>query len=238
MASKRLPGKVLMDIAGTPLLRRLCNRMRLCRRADEVVIATSDQPQDRAIADACAAWGFHVFRGPEQDLTSRLLGAARAHDLTFFVRVTADNPLTDPQGIDALIDALQKRCANMKKSVLVHNMHAKGYPYGTGAEAAHRGVLEICDRDLTRSCDREYFALYVKTHPEQFDCVKIDAPPQLVRPGYFLTVDHPVDLELMRAIYAGVPGEDEICLQEVIRFLDANPELAKRNSNLHQEFAA
>src|SRR6476660_5444669 len=98
ISSGRLPGKALADVAGKPLLRRLYDRMRTCRRADEVVVATSDRPADDVIARACADWAAPVHRGPEQDLTTRLLGAARSIDVSAIVRVTGDNPLTDPGG--------------------------------------------------------------------------------------------------------------------------------------------
>src|SRR6185437_11981074 len=92
MGSTRLPGKALAPICGKPLLQRLCNRMALCRCAHEVIVATSDQPQDDVIEECCAQWGVKDFRGPGRDLTARLLGAADAFRLSEFVRVTADNP--------------------------------------------------------------------------------------------------------------------------------------------------
>src|SRR2546429_6612970 len=101
--SSRLPRKALHPIRGKSLLYRLCDRMTQSREAQTLLVATSDQPQDKEIQDACRARGIPVFRGSERDLTSRLLGAAQAHNLTAFVRVTGDNPLTDPEGIDELI---------------------------------------------------------------------------------------------------------------------------------------
>lgn len=95
MGSKRLPGKALAEIAGQPLLKRLCDRMRLCQRAEDVIVATSNEREDDAIFDSCRSWGFNVFRGPAQDLTTRFLHAAKVYRLNAFVRVTGDNPLTN-----------------------------------------------------------------------------------------------------------------------------------------------
>ncbi|MGB6482868.1 MAG: NTP transferase domain-containing protein [Candidatus Acidiferrales bacterium] len=237
MGSKRLPGKALAEVRGKPLLQGLCNRMRLCRSADEVIVATSDQREDDAIAGACIAWGFPVFRGPAKDLTTRLLGAAKANNLDAFVRVTGDNPLTDPDGIDELIEAfLTIDRAGGSGPSLVHNMHTRGYPYGTGAEVASRSVLELCDLELRCVEERENFAQFAKRHPRQFACTKIDAPPHLLRPQYFLTVDYQEDLDLQGAIYRQFLGRDEISLNEIVAFLDANPALAKLNSHLHHQF--
>lgn len=239
MGSMRLPGKALVPICEKPVLQRLCNRMALCRRAQEVIVATSDQPQDDVIEERCARWEVKVFRGPERDLTARLLGAADAFGLSEFVRVTADNPLTDPEGVDALItELLEQQQGNGTKRVLVHNMHREGHPYGTGAEAASRSVLEYCDRHLTDPHDREYFAAYAKKRTQKFHSVKLHSATDLQRPNYFLTVDHEQDLHLIRTIYESVPDGDDMRLQDVVRFLDANPDLAQSNVHLHQPFSA
>lgn len=236
MGSTRLPGKALVPICGKPLLQRLCNRMALCRRAREVIVATSGQSQDDVIEECCVLWGVKVFRGPERDLTARLLGAADAFGLSEFVRVTGDNPLTDPEGLDALItELMEQQRGNGIRPVLVHNMHRDGHPYGAGAEAASRSVLEYCDRHLTDPHGREYFAAYAKKHSE-FHCVELHSAADIQRPNYFLTVDHEEDLRLIRRIYESVPGGDHMRLKDVIRFLDANPRLAQYNAHLHQPF--
>lgn len=237
MASTRLPGKALAEVGGKPLLQRLCNRMRLCASVDEVIVATSDQREDDAIAEACVAWEFPVFRGPTKDLTTRLLGAVRASKLDAFVRVTGDNPLTDAGGVDELIDTfLAIRAARDSGPVLVHNMHTRGYPYGTGAEVASRSLLEWCDQHLQCAEERENFARFAKQHPCQFASTKMDAPTHLLRPQYFLTVDYQEDLDLQHAICGRFNGRDDVSLDEIVEFLDANPAVARLNSHLHQQF--
>jgi spore coat polysaccharide biosynthesis protein SpsF len=238
MGSQRLPGKALAEVGGKPLLQRLCNRMRLCEWADEVIVATSEEREDDAIAEASVAWGFPVFRGPAKDLTTRLLGAAQASKLDAFVRVTGDNPLTDPSGIDELIETfLAIGAARENGPALVHNMHRRGYPYGTGAEVASRSLLEWCDRELRCAEERENFAQFAKQHPRQFECTQIDAPPHLLRPQYFLTVDYQEDLDLQNTICGHFNGCDEVRLNEVVEFLDENPALARSNSHLHHQFS-
>ncbi len=237
MGSKRLPGKALAGIAGEPLLKQLCQRMGRCQFADDVVVATSNEREDDAIFDACRSWGFNVFRGPAQDLTTRLLGAAKAYGLEVFVRVTGDNPLTDPDGIDDLIGRFcESEAARQGRAVMLHNMHRKGYPYGTGAEVANLSLLEFCDRGLHSLQEREHFAQCAKQQPSEIECIRSDAPPEFLRPQYFLTVDYPEDLELHNRIHNELCGRGDFSLRSVIEFLDGNPELAKMNSHLHQQF--
>lgn len=237
MGSKRLPGKALALISGEPLLKRLCERMKLCRRADEVIVATSSEHEDDAIAEACASWGFEAFRGPAKDLTTRFLRAAEFFHLAVFVRVTGDNPLTDPAGIDELIARfLETEAAQEGRPAILHNMHRKGYPYGTGAEVANLALLEFCDGRLRSLEGREHFAQFSKGQPSEIACTKVDAPQCLLRPEYFLTVDYPEDLRLQQRIHDECRGRGDFTLREVVGFLDANPALARMNSHLHQQF--
>ena len=229
--SGRLPNKALLPIEGKALLHRLCDRVGRSRQAEALVVATSDQPWDQPIEDTCHSCGISVFRGPEQDLTSRLLGASHEHSLTAIVRVTGDNPLTDPQGIDELISAFRREGADY-----VHNAHRFGYPYGTGAELVRVSALKICDRKLEDDGDRENVFLFFRQHPDVFPCLKLNAPPRLLRPKYFLTVDYPEDVKLLSQIYAQFQRRDDVALDEIIEFLDSNPELAQVNSHRHQQF--
>lgn len=238
MASTRLPGKALAEIAGEPLLKRLCLHMRLCKLADEVIVATSSQHEDDAIASACASWGFPVFRGPAEDLTTRFLRAVKVYRLNVFVRVTGDNPLTDPHGIDDLIGNFCETDAIRKgRPAILHNMHRRGYPYGTGAEVANSSLIEFCNRTLRSPHEREHFAQFAKGQASEIECKKIDAPRNLQRPLYFLTVDYAEDLKLQNAIHEEFRGSDDFSLRDVIEFLDNNPSLANMNSRLHQPFA-
>ena len=238
MGSKRLPGKALVDIEGKPLLQRLCDRMKLSQRAADLIVATSNEAQDDAIEDACRSWRISVYRGPEEDLTSRLLGAVNKRALSAFVRVTGDNPLTDPAGVDELIEGFfGDRHTNGEEYAIVHNAHRGGYPYGTGAELATQRVLEECDRDLKSASERECFMTFARSHPERFPCLRVAAPVHLLRPHYFLTVDHAEDLEVQRHIYRRFRGRDNMTLEEIVGFLDANPQVAKLNSGLHEAFA-
>lgn len=237
MASTRLPGKALAEIAGEPLLKRLCRRMERCKLADEVIVATSTQPEDDAIVSACALWGVHVFRGPSEDLTTRFLRAVKVYRLNVFVRVTGDNPLTDAAGIDDLIGSFcQTDAARRRKPAILHNMHRDGYPYGTGAEIANSALLEFCDRTLHSLHEREHFAQFAKGQSSEIECSKTHAPQCLRRPRYFLTVDYPEDLKLQNAIHEEFRGSSDFSLRNVIDFLDKNPDLAKMNAHLHQQF--
>jgi len=231
MGSARLPGKALIPINGKPLLRRLSDRLRAVRRVSSIVVATSDQPADQQIEDACRSWGVPVMRGPETDVLTRFLQVADAWHFDNIVRVTGDNPLTDPEGIDELVGTLEEG-----DSDIVHNAYRGGYPYGTGAELFRVRVLRDCDQTVSDLEWRENVFAYARQRPQRFLCRQVAAPADLYRPGYFLTVDYAEDKVLLEHIYAHFDGEDTVSLRAVVGLLDDRPELAGLNAHLHQPF--
>jgi spore coat polysaccharide biosynthesis protein SpsF len=232
MGSTRLPGKVLRAIAGEALLSRLCARLEGCSSVNSMIVATSTASHDQPLADACRDRGVAVFRGAEEDVLSRFVAVAREYELNTLVRVTGDNPLTDPHGIDALVEAYQATAVH-----LVHNAHRGGYPYGTGAELISVAALVACERRPLTRYEREHVTPHLRNHPEEFSCIKVDAPPELQGTEYFLTIDYPQDLTLLERIYDRFGGRNDIELHKIITFLNDNPALAAVNAGLHQGFA-
>src|SRR5215831_801876 len=107
MGSSRLPGKVIMKIGGRPLLVYLVERISRARTLDAIVVATTTNPHDNLIIEECERRGIPNFRGSESDILGRYVSAARACEADVIVRVTADNPFTDPDSIDRVVDTLK-----------------------------------------------------------------------------------------------------------------------------------
>src|SRR5438105_15212713 len=127
MGSSRLPGKVIMKIGGRPLLVYLFERISRARTLDAIVVATTTNQHDNIIIEECERRGIPNFRGSELDVLGRYVSAARACDAEIIVRVTADNPLTDPDSIDRVVDALAASDAEYAIET--------GLPVGTCGEA-------------------------------------------------------------------------------------------------------
>lgn len=230
MGSNRLPGKVLEPVGGRPLLGLLTDRLKRCRRAKQVVVATGDGPANDPIAE----WGVRdqvrVFRGSEEDVLGRYAACAGTLGLSIIVRATGDNPLTDPDGVDALIEALESGGA-----VYAHNKHPRGYPVGTGAEAITIGALRAAALAAREPYDREHVTQYVLRHPEQFPTRRLDAPAALQTTEAVFTVDYPEDVQLLRRLDEMAPLA-ESSLADVLRCVRANPDLAQINRHLHTEY--
>src|SRR5215204_5835271 len=103
MTSTRLPGKVLADLAGRPMLLRQLERLARCRQVDDIVVATTTQPTDEPVLRVCDAAGVRWFRGDEHDVLGRYLGAAREAAADLIVRITSDCPLIDPAEADRVV---------------------------------------------------------------------------------------------------------------------------------------
>src|SRR5262245_26023982 len=108
MGSTRLFGKVMMKIAGRSLLAYLTERISKARYLQSIVLATTRNPHYNAIIEECERFGITNFRGSESDVLGRYVSAARACDADIIVRVTADNPFTDPESIDRVVDAVSR----------------------------------------------------------------------------------------------------------------------------------
>lgn len=232
MASTRCPGKALALLAGRPLLEVLLRRMATVRGVDGLVLATSVNPENDPLEAVARGAGWEVFRGDEEDVLRRHVECARACGADHVVRVTGDNPLTDVETTERLVD--------------LHRRAGADYTYVPG-DALLMGILsEVISREaLERSWDKggarhrsELVTLYIKEHPEQFVIATGELPPDLYRPEYRLTVDEPEDVRLMQAVFARLDGPGAaLRTRDAIALLDAEPELARSNAHLRHKGA-
>ena len=232
MASSRCPGKALAPLAGRPLLEVLLHRMAGVRGVEGVVLATSVKAENDPLVEVARRAGFEAFRGDEDDVLRRHVDCARALGADHVVRVTGDNPLTDVETIELLVER--------------HRREGADYTYVPG-DALLMGILsEVISRPaLERSWERgearhrsELMTLYIKEHPAEFKVVTADLPAGLYRPEYRLTVDEPEDVRLMQEIFSrlAVPGR-QVTTREAIALLDREPDLARINAHLRHKAA-
>lgn len=164
MGSTRLPGKVMLPVAGKPLLQHHLERLRRVRLADEVVVATTDGAEDTVIADLARSLGFPVFRGSETDVLDRFYQAALAHGAEAVVRVTGDCPLIDPGLIDALLRLFLAADPPLDHAAI----DISHYPRGLDAEAVSMTALAAAWREATEPFEREHVTPFIYRHPHRF----------------------------------------------------------------------
>jgi spore coat polysaccharide biosynthesis protein SpsF len=199
MGSMRLPGKVLKPIAGRPLLDHVMGRLSMLRNEALLIVATTTASADDAIVDRCAALGVACFRGSESDVLARYVACARAHAFDHVARLTADNPFTDVEELDRLID-LHLGDAN-------DYTHSFGVmPIGVGAEIFTRAALERSDVEGREPNHREHVNEYVQENPQLFRIGVLQVPAAKQRPEVSLTVDTEQDYLRACAIASRAPG--------------------------------
>ncbi len=237
MGSTRLPGKVLMRIRQETMLGHLLLRLKRCRTVAEIVVATTVDDRDDAIAAEARERGALVFRGSENDVLSRYVGAAREHGLDPVIRITSDCPLADPSIVDEAVDRFLARRAAAGGVDGVTNARpgARTYPRGLDVEVVARRALEDADARLGRDApEREHVTQYLYRNPERYRIEDLRLPLDLS----FLrwTVDTEDDLSLVREIYGELFASDPgFGLRDVLALLGRRPELLLVNAHVRQK---
>lgn len=220
MSSTRLPGKVLADVAGVPMLGRQVERLLRSRRLDELVVATSDQASDDALADYAAGLDLTVVRGDLEDVLGRFVLTLDAYpEAAAVVRMTADCPLTDWRVLDDLIDLFRATQADY-----ANNTATRTFPHGLDVEVMKASVLRTAAREATSAYDREHVTPFIYNSVGRFRTQVLTRAPSLAQLRW--TVDHPADLDFVRHVYGRLHGSDPDFGTEAVAGLDWNSSTA------------
>ena len=225
-SSSRLPGKVLLPIGVKPMILHQLERLRRCRRLDRLVLATSDQSSDDTLAHVVSTAGFSVFRGDLQDVLERFRACAALEQATTVVRLTGDCPLSDPALVDELVDAFE----HGSWDYLSNSADAQqlSVPDGFDAEVFHAHLLERAALEAQLPSEREHVTPWFRSDSAGLRWGHFRHQP--VRPYYRVTVDDPVDLEVVRSIVEALEPQDPAYgVDAVVAYLEQHPELAARN---------
>jgi spore coat polysaccharide biosynthesis protein SpsF len=216
LGSSRLPGKVLADVAGKPLIQRVLERAVRASRLDGVAVLVPEATTDRPLAELCERLGYVVVAGSEQDALERFRRAAELLSPDVVVRLTADNPLVDPHVVDDLILLFQSRPGVAYGAVacgpLIPSEHR--FPHGLDAEVLPRRVLDEAARRATDAQDREHVTAYVWRRPDTYPSVLLEAPGDWS--GERWTVDVAEDLEFVRGVYRRLGPDNAFGWREVL----------------------
>lgn len=211
MGSTRLPGKVLAEVAGKPLLAHMVERLKRVRELDEIVIATTLNVADDPIIVLARELDIGCFRGSEDDVLQRVLLAAEANGADVVVETTGDCPLIDPSIVSEVIrrflcDPVVDYCSNIIE---------RTFPDGMDVEVFWMDVLSEADRYATDPADREHVSTYIYHHPQQFRLRNVRAGTD--RSDVRLTVDTPADLALVRTVFDGLyPDNPQFGLADIL----------------------
>ena len=225
--STRLPGKVLADLGGHPVLEWVVRAARAATRIDEVIVATSTLVGDDAVAELADSLGVPVVRGSEDDVLARFIAALDAHPADAVIRLTADCPLLDP----TLIDAVAGAWAAAPSHDYVSTVLVRSLPRGLDVELVTAQALRAVDRMATGH-DRVHVTSGVYADPTAYRLLGLCVTP--AADDLRVTLDTPEDLVLLRALVAELPDAPP-AWREVVAALRARPDLVAINAAVQQK---
>jgi spore coat polysaccharide biosynthesis protein SpsF len=221
MSSTRLPGKVMMPLAGAPMMVRQIERIARARRIDRILVATSDRPEDDIIEKTATREGVAVHRGPLDDVLARFIGALDAHPADHVVRLTADCPFADPTVIDATIDTHLAAGGDYASNTPPHRTFPKGLDVEVMTAEALRRAASLAQTPE----DHEHVTWGIHTRPDHF---RLAFHSQAAEEGEVRwTVDRPDDYAFVAAVYDALYPADPAFTSDAIRaFVAARSDLS------------
>jgi len=233
MGSTRLPGKVMKDLAGHPVLWHVIDRIKRVKEIDQIVVATTILPTDDTIEDFCRSGELQFFRGSSEDVLSRYYLAATEYQADTIIRITSDCPVIDPIVVSRMVNAFLSKRTSSKLPSYLSNTLKRSFPRGLDAEIFAAAALSIANRDAADPFEREHVTPYIYLHPELFSIEQYTS--SVDHSQYRLTLDTVEDYRLLSQIYSSLYHEGEIFhLQEILDLFDRKPELVEINRDVKQ----
>jgi spore coat polysaccharide biosynthesis protein SpsF len=249
MAASRLPGKVLLDIAGQPMLARVVTRALRARTLDLVAVATTVDPSDDPVEAWCREHETSIFRGDMFDVLDRFYQAARKFEADVIVRITADCPVIDPVLIDETVQVLHSSLVTRNPSLdfscnRLPPPWTRTYPIGLDVEVCTFTAFERAWKESTEKHQREHVMPYLYegvqfasgtshvahgTSSHGFNIAQLNHDPDYGALRW--TVDTPEDLELMRRVFAHF-GRDDFSWQDVLALQQSQREMFSVNAGV------
>jgi spore coat polysaccharide biosynthesis protein SpsF len=239
MESTRLPGKVLLPLAGRPLLERLLERLRAAKTPFDLVVATTTEAADEPLRELCRGLrrlDVRCFSGHPTDLLDRHYQAARAAGAELVVKIPSDCPLIDPEAVDRVLGFYLARPESWD---FVSNLHPATWPDGNDVEAMPLAALATAWREAARPHEREHTTPFLWDQPERFRVgnvvfggVGAGGGGRDLSMSHRFTIDYAADYTFLRAVFDALwtPARPVFGLAEVLALLAAHPEIQAINA--------
>lgn len=226
IGSSRLPGKVMMDLGGKPVIARVIERVRKASGIDEVVVVTTFDRKDLPIVCLCAEAGLRIFCGSENDVLDRFYQAARLIEPDHVIRVTADCPVLDPMVIEKTL-ALHL----LTSADYTSNTFAERFPDGEDVEVMTFAALQTAWKQASLLSEREHVTPYIRKHPELFRHASLVGEKDYSSMRW--TLDTEKDYRFLVAIYEALGTEKpSFGMDDILEFIGSHPDLVELNSGI------
>lgn len=226
MGSTRLPGKVMKEIVGKPMLWHVINRVKHTEELSDVVIATTNLKEDTQILDLASEMEVKSYAGSESDVLDRYYQAAIMSEADVIVRITADCPLADPNVIDKVVKYYRINDFDYVSTSIIPT-----YPDGIGAEVFSFSTLERAWKEAILTSEREHVTPYLWKNPQIFSIKNLENDEDLLDLRW--SVDEERDLKFIREIFKKLHDKNKIFyMEDVLDLLKKCPELMDINKGI------
>ncbi len=226
--SVRLPGKVMKQICGIPMIGLLLKRLSLSRKIDEIVVATSNHKSNEKLLKYIQKEKYHFFVGSEANVLERYYNAAIKYKADAVVRVTADNPLTDPKLVDYFVETFQ----NSKKDY-VSSGSPPTFPIGLTVEVISFPSLKRCYKLAESDFDKEHVTTYLKKSGK-FSMLNIQSDKDYSNQR--LTVDEEDDFQVIKSVFEYFQPNINFDWKKIQELINQRPEIFEKNKHVSQKY--
>ena len=231
MTSSRLPGKVMLPVVGKPMLEHLFCRLQAVPSLDGIVLATTTNPVDDVLVTLADHLGIMVFRGSEENVLERVIGAAEIAKADVVVEITGDCPIIDPDIVEQTIQMFLHHEVDY-----VSNCDIRSYPDGMDTQVFSLDVLKRSAAMTRDRLDQEHVTLPIRRHPNIFSKVHLIAPPSLYWPDLGLTLDEKDDYLFIKMIFDEIGDENVLFgCGDILNLLRHKPELLAINREVRRK---
>lgn len=235
MGSSRLPGKVLASINGRPALEIMIDRINLSEYLDGLVVATSNNESDDELFDWLEGKNINVFRGSEDDVLERVVGAAEFMNADVIVELTGDSILSDPEIIDLGIETFYHNDCDIVSNCGTHLT----YPMGIYVQVFRYLDLKYIADTVSDPAVREHVSLFFYENTDKYKLINLVAPNKYKGPKIRTQLDYPEDLEFLNQLLKELEPHYGIKfgLYEIMKLLKLKPELLDINKHCIEKSA-
>lgn len=226
--SSRLPGKLLLQIMGKPVIEHLIERVKQAKLPQQIVLCTTVLPEDDPLEQIATRTDILTFRGHPIDILMRWLKAAEHYRVNFIVSADGDDIFCDPEHIDKIVEHFLKTNADY--------IACRGLPFGAGPTGIKAEALrKVCELKLDEDTEGQsrYFTQTGLFQVEYLDITD----PALNHPEIRMTLDYPEDFEFFKAVFQHLykPGK-VFGLRDIVRFLEQHPEIVQLNQHMQKAY--
>lgn len=233
MTSSRLPGKHMLKVKNKNIFEILIEQLSFCRLNAETILATTVNKEDDRLSELALGLGLSVYRGNEENVYERVLGAALTNKVDIIVEVTADCPLIDPNIIDEAVSIYMDN-----EFEYVSNGVIRVYPDGMDIQVYSTELLRASEVDILNKEWLEHVTIQFrnKLGRAKYRTFDMKAPVFGNRSDIEITLDEHSDWKLIEAVYSNLkkPGLPILC-SEIVSFLDSNSTLKDLFQNIERK---